>query len=151
VRIGSVLAVAQVDTGYADSQSPPSMNINQALLQKLQAAGVALQAVEGPSLQLTTCVRGQSEAVKRYRLAGDTTVDLVGEGDQAVRRLNGVTLFVKNSPAAVRVCGGIGTWSQPAAQLGASFVNDGTLVVDPVGQRLWFRGAAASAGPGARP
>ena len=146
VRIGTVLAVAQVDTGYADSQSPPSMNINQALFQKLQAAGVALQAVEGPSLQLTTCVRGQTEAVKRYRLAGDTTVDLVGDGGQAVRRLNGVTLFVKNSPAAVRVCGGIGTWSQPAAQLGASFVNDGTLVVDPMGQRLWFRGATTRSG-----
>lgn len=139
MRIGSVLAVAQVDTGYADSQSPPSMNINQALLQKLQAAGVALQ------------VRGQSEAVKRYRLAGDTTVDLVGEGDQAVRLLNGVTLFVKNSPAAVPVCGGIGTGSQPAAQLGASFVNDGTLVVDPIGQQLWFRGAAAFSWPSARP
>ena len=151
VRIGSVLALAQVDTGYADSQSPPSMNINQALFQKLQAAGVPLQAVAKPNLQLTTCVRGQSEAVKRYRLRGDTTVDLVGEAGLAVRRLSGVTLFVKNSPAAAQVCGGIGTWSQPAAQLGASFVNDGTLVVDPVGQRLWFRGAAASAWPSARP
>jgi hypothetical protein len=151
VRIGTVLAMAQVDTGYADSQSPPSMNINQALFQKLQANGVPLQAVPGPNLQLTTCVRGQFEEVKRYRLAGDSPVELVGEAGQAVRSLSGVTLFVKNSPVAVRVCGGIGTWSQPAAQLGASFVNDGTLVVDPIGQRLWFRGAAAFSGPSARP
>ena len=51
-----------------------------------------------------------------------------------------MTLFLKDSPAAIQACGGIGTWSEPAAQLGASFVNDGTLVVDPFSQRLWFRG-----------
>ena len=64
---------------------------------------------------------------------------------QAVRRVSGVTLFLKNSPPAIRRCGGIGTWSQPAAQMGASFVNDGTLVVDPFSQRLWFRGGPQSA------
>jgi hypothetical protein len=58
-----------------------------------------------------------------------------------VRILTGVTLFLKDSPAEIRRCGGIGTWTRPAAQLGASFVNDGTLVVDPFGQRLWFRPA----------
>ncbi len=146
VRVGPVRALAQVDTGYADSQSPPSLNINQALFQQLQAVGVPLRAMAGPNLLLSTCVPGQSEEVKRYRLTGATTVELVGEAGQAVRRLRGVTLVVKNSPAAVRVCGGVGTWSQPAAQLGASFVNDGTLVVDPLAQRLWFRGAATRRG-----
>ena len=42
-------------------------------------------------------------------------------------------------------CGGIGTWERPAAQLGASFVNDGTLVVDPFSQRLWFKAGPAAA------
>jgi hypothetical protein len=39
----------------------------------------------------------------------------------------------------------IGTWDQPAALLGASSVTDGTLVVDPRGQRVWFRPPATAA------
>jgi hypothetical protein len=66
-------------------------------------------------------------------------VELVGSNGSAVRRFQGVTLFLKDTPPAARRCGGIGTWDRPAAQLGASFVNDGTLVVDPFRQRLWFR------------
>jgi hypothetical protein len=37
------------------------------------------------------------------------------------------------------VCGGIGTWRQPAAQLGASFVAGGALVVDAARGRVWLR------------
>ena len=71
-------------------------------------------------------------------------MELVSSDGTAVHRLPGVTLFLKDSPAAIQSCGGIGTWSEPAAQLGASFVNDGTLVVDPFSQRLWFRGGGRS-------
>jgi hypothetical protein len=67
-------------------------------------------------------------------------LELVGSHGDAVRRLEGVTLFLKDTPAPARRCGGIGTWQQPAAQLGASVVNDGTLVVDPFAQQVWFRG-----------
>ncbi|MCX5957683.1 MAG: hypothetical protein NTW51_15100 [Cyanobacteria bacterium] len=140
LRIGSVGAVAQVDTGYADGLRPPSMNINRALLQRLERAGMPLIREPGADLTLSSCVRGAVERVLAYRLAAGRAVELVGSDGGAVRRLPGVTLFLKDSPAAIQACGGIGTWSEPAAQLGASFVNDGTLVVDPFSQRLWFRG-----------
>ena len=143
LRIGSVGAVAQVDTGYADGLRPPSMNINRALLQRLEQAGMPLIREPGADLTLSSCVRGEAERVLAYRLSAGSagsSVELVGSDGGAVRRLPGVTLFLKDSPDAIQACGGIGTWSEPAAQLGASFVNDGTLVVDPFSQRLWFRG-----------
>ena len=102
-------------------------------------------------------MRGEAERVLACRLSASGavelasgTVELVGSDGGAVRRLSGVTLFLKDSPAAkaaIQSCGGIGTWSEPAAQFGASFVNDGTLVVDPFSQRLWFRGGGAAVGP----
>lgn len=147
LRIGSVAAVAQVDTGYADGLRPPSMNINRALLHRLERAGIPLIREARADLSLSSCVRGASERVLAYRLPAGRSVELVGGDGAAVRRLAGVTLFLKDSPAAIRACGGIGTWSEPAAQLGASFVNDGTLVVDPFSQRLWFRPGAEAMGP----
>ena len=144
LRIGSVGAVAQVDTGYADGLRPPSMNINRALLRQLERAGVALAREPGADLTLSSCVRGEVERVLAYRLPAGRAVELVGSDGGAVRRLAGVTLFLKDSPAAIQACGGIGTWSEPAAQLGASFVNDGTLIADPFSQRLWFRGGSRS-------
>jgi hypothetical protein len=41
-------------------------------------------------------------------------VELVGSDGGAVQRLAGVTLFLKDSPAASQACGGIGNWSEPA-------------------------------------
>jgi hypothetical protein len=96
---------------------------------------------------LSSCVRGEVERLLAYRLPAGSAVELVGSDGTALRRLPEVTLFLKDSPAAIQSCGGIGTWSEPAAQLGASFVNDGTLVVDPFSQRLWFRGKAGNADP----
>jgi len=140
VRIAGVEAIAQVDTGYDDGVRAPSLNINRAWLEQLGAAGVALERQPAADLRLTSCVPNQSETVWAYRLPAGAAVELVGTDSQAVRRLRGVTLYLKESPAAIRSCGGIGTWPKPAGQLGASFVNDGTLVVDPFSQRLWFRG-----------
>ena len=147
LRIGPVSAVAQVDTGYADTAYPPSLNINQALADQLRRAGVILQPLPAADQQLSTCVAGEREQVRAFRLPPGQAVTLVGSEGQAVRRLEGVTLFLKNSPAAIASCGGIGTWSQPAGQLGASAVNDGTLVVDPLSQRLWFRAPTSVAPP----
>ena len=62
---------------------------------------------------------------------------------RVVRSEPGVTRFVKRTPPAARVCGGIGTWPQPAAQLGASFFAGGSLVVDPFSARVWFREGSA--------
>jgi hypothetical protein len=141
VRIGTSMGVAQVDTGYDDGLHPPSLNINRAWFEQLRAAGLRLQRWPAADLSLSTCA-GVAETVRAYRLPPGEVVELVGSDGTTVRRLEGVTLGLKESPAAARRCGGIGTWTQPAGQLGASFVNDGTLVVDPFRQRLWFRPAA---------
>ena len=140
VRIGPSEAVAQVDTGYDDGLHAPSLNINRAWFKQL-SRGVRLEPHPEANLTLSTCA-GVSEPVLAYRLPADQAVELVGSDGTAVRRLQGVTLFLKDTPAAARRCGGIGTWDRPAAQLGASFVNDGTLVVDPFSQRLWFKSPA---------
>lgn len=140
VRIGRVEAIAQVDTGYDDGVHAPSLNINRAWFEQLQAAGVAMERRPAADLRLSSCVPNQTEVVLAYRLPVGSRVELVGTDGQPVRSVAGVTLYLKNSPAAIRRCGGIGTWQKPAGQLGASFVNDGTLVVDPFSQRLWFRG-----------
>lgn len=137
VRVGTASAVAQVDTGYDDSRRP-GVNINRAWLNQLQAAGVPLRRDPPGDISLSTCT-GVSEPVRAYRLGAGTALELMGEDDRPVRRLQEITLLLKDTPAAARPCGGIGTWDRPAAQLGASSVNDGTLAVDPVGQRLWFR------------
>jgi len=138
VRIGRSLAVAQIDTGYDDGRFAPSVNINRAWLTQLNAAGVHPQRWPQADLSLSTCA-GVAEPVQAYRLPRGLALELVGSHGGAVRRLEGVTLFLKDTPAPARRCGGIGTWPYPAAQLGASSVNDGTLVVDPFAQRVWFR------------
>ena len=143
VRIGSSVAVAQVDTGYDDGLHSPSLNINRAWFNQL-VRSVRLEPHPEANLTLSTCA-GVSEQVLAYRLPPGKAVELVGSDGSAVRRMEAVTLFLKDSPAPARRCGGIGTWDRPAAQLGASFVNNGALVVDPFSQRLWFKSVSTAA------
>lgn len=152
IRIGPVEAVAQLDTGYDDGTQPLSVNINVALFEALGRAGIRLQPRPEISLQLTTCQPGVSEPVDAWRLPPGSALGFVGPAGRVVRSESDVTLFVKRTPPAARVCGGIGTWPQPAAQLGASFFASAALVVDPFSARVWFRApAAASSSRGDRP
>ncbi|MCB1898585.1 hypothetical protein [Cognatazoarcus halotolerans] len=139
IRIGGVDAVAQLDTGFDDGSQPHSLNINQAMFDALQRAGIRLQARPEIALQLSTCQQGITERVDAYRLPAGAPLEFIGGAGQAVRSEREVTLFVKRPPREALVCGGVGTWSQPAAQLGASFFADGALVVDPFSARVWFR------------
>jgi len=140
LRIGPVQAVAQLDTGYDDSRQAPAININTALFDALRQAGVALTPRPDIALQLSTCVPGVFEAVEAWQPAPGTALGLVDEqGALLPKGARQVTLFVKRTPAQAAVCGGIGTWARPAAQLGASFVAGGALVVDPYSARVWMR------------
>ena len=58
------------------------------------------------------------EAVDAYRVPAGTALEFIGMNGRAVRREAQVTVFVKRPPREALVCG-IGTWQQPAAQLGA--------------------------------
>lgn len=139
ISLGGVQAVAQLDTGYDDSRQPYSININAALFDVLQAAKVQLTPRPDIAVRLSTCVAGVSEALEAYSLDGNW-FGIVDTGGWLVpHHAASVTLFVKRTPDAAAVCGGIGTWKQPAAQLGASFVAGGSLVVDPFSSRVWLR------------
>lgn len=140
VRIGPVQTFAQLDTGYDDGRRPGSLNINTALFDALRRAGVAMKPRPDIALRLSTCVADVSEPIEAWQLARGTRFGLQDvQGRLLPRSAGTVTLFVKRTPAAASVCGGIGTWAQPAAQLGASFVARGALVVDPFSQRVWLR------------
>lgn len=140
LRIGPVVAVAQLDTGYDDSRQPFAVNINEALLQALQAAGVGLNRRPDISLQLSTCVAGVTETVEAWQPAPGTASGLLAmDGTLVPRGAGQLMLLVKRTPPAAVRCGGIGTWSQPAAQLGASFVASGAMVADPFSARVWVR------------
>ena len=139
VRVAGANALAQLDTGFDDDVTPFSVNINQAFYTAIMAAAPSA-LVRAPSLDatLTTCVSGVSESVTAYRLARSRTFDFLTDGGAAARSYPSSVLFVKNTPAAAQVCGGIGTWSVPAAQVAASYYNDMQIVLfDPFSARVW--------------
>lgn len=139
VRVGGASAVAQLDTGFDDALVPRSVNVNDAFYRAIVASDAgALVRNAARDLFLTTCVVGVSEPVEAYTLAAGRSLDFVSDSGAVARRFPGATLFVKRTPAAARSCGGIGTWTSPAAQIAASFfVEMGALVFDPYTARVW--------------
>ncbi len=140
VRVAGANALAQLDTGFDDDVTPFSVNINQAFYAAITAAAPSA-LVRAPSLDatLTTCVSGVSQSVTAYRLAPSTTFDFVTGAGAAARSYTNSVIFVKSAPAAAQVCGGISTWSVPAAQVAASYYNDMQVVLfDPYSARVWI-------------
>lgn len=144
LRLGAVTAVAQVDTGYDDSRFPGSVNINTALFERLRRAGIRLQRRPEADLILSTCT-SVSEPVTAWRLPPGRAVEILGDaGGPPVLRAPDATLFLKATPPGAARCGGIGTWSQPAAQLGASFITaQRAAIFDPFTARIWLKPRAA--------
>ncbi|AUX31777.1 MULTISPECIES: hypothetical protein [Sorangium] len=138
-RIGAAQAVAQLDTGYDDAVYRRSVNINRAFFAAIEAAGIDLDPVPEAAMSLSTCVPGQSEQVSAYRVLRGAPFELVSTDGSAAVAAQDVMLFLKDTPPEARQCGGIGTWSIPAAQVAASFYVDARrLVFDPVTSRVWM-------------
>ncbi|WP_437947436.1 hypothetical protein WME98_42755 [Sorangium sp. So ce296] len=138
-RIGAAQAVAQLDTGYDDAVYRRSVNINRAFLAAIEAAGIDLEPVPEAAMSLSTCVPGQAEQVSAYRILRGAPFELVSTDGSAAVAAQDVMLFLKDTPPEARQCGGIGTWSIPAAQVAASFYADARrLVFDPVTSRVWM-------------
>lgn len=135
VAIGGARAPAQIDTGFADTVTPRSINVNQRFFDAAVAAGARLTRRAELDLTLTTCV-GIAEPVEAYALEEPLT--FVATDGGAARSFDGVTVFLKRTPAAASACGGIGTWSEPGAQLGASFLSGARAIFDPEGGRVWI-------------
>ena len=140
VRVAGVSALAQLDTGFDDDVTPFSVNIDQAFYAAItKASAAALVRDTSLDTTLSTCVSGVNESVTGYRLAASTSFDFVAVGGAVARAYTSTAIFVKNTPSAARVCGGIGTWSVPAAQVAASYYNDMQIVIfDPFSARVWI-------------
>ena len=136
MSVGGVDALAELDTGFDDAVVPLSVNVNEAYLAAIQAASPsALTRAPALDLQLSTCA-GVNEDVAAYKVNGD--VALVADDGKPARAESNAVLFVKHTPTAAKVCGGIGTWTVPAAQVGASFyASAGAVVFDAVHARVW--------------
>ncbi len=139
VRVAGVTAIAQLDTGFADVRVPHSVNINAAFFDAIRARSPDSIVRDAASdLSLTTCA-GVAESVEAWRMAPGTSFELVDESGRAARAEPAAVLFVKRTPAAALRCGGIGTWTAPAAQVATSFyVDAGVMVFDPFAERVWI-------------
>jgi hypothetical protein len=138
VRIAGVSAVAQLDTGFDDSLVRFSVNVNPAFRDAVLAADAgALVRDASHDLTLSTCTGG-SESVQAYKLGTGRAFDFVESSGAAARTYPSATIFVKTS--SPKACGGIGTWTVPAAQVAASFFVDmGTMIFDPYSSRVWVK------------
>ena len=139
LRQRGVEAFAQLDTGFDDAVVHNSININTVYLNAIlaQAPGTLVRA-NGLDLTLSTCV-GMPEPVTAWRIAPGHQLEFVASDGTVAHAAPDAVLFAKNTPAAARVCGGIGTWTVSAAQVAASFFVDAEAVVfDPVRSMVWM-------------
>jgi hypothetical protein len=135
IRLGEVRTWAQIDTGYDDILYAHSVDINEALYERLVDAGIKLE--RAADISVSTCEGRESRRV--YTVKGRS---LFIETDQAkpILETDNFHLILKRSNG----CGGIGAMTAPAAQLGASFLQIfGTVVFDPKSETVWLDGNAS--------
>jgi hypothetical protein len=129
LRLGALHAFAQIDTGYDDKVFERSVDINERLFEDLLKSGADLRHVA--DIGVATC-EGQ-ETRRVYTM--DTRLVVETQVAQPIAAISRFHLIVK--PASG--CGGIGAMSQPAAQLGASFLRDFVpIVFDPLARKVWI-------------
>jgi hypothetical protein len=143
ITIAGVSALAQLDTGYDDRLIRHSINVNEALFAIIEQAQAQKQYKltrdELADVYLTTCSGTQNEKVLAYRLQEGETFDFIASGGSVARSEKTIALFVKKRNEDTAKCGGIATWTVPAAQIGASFFVDAqALIVDPISSRVWI-------------
>jgi hypothetical protein len=132
VSFGDVRTFAQIDTGYDDLRYLHTIDINQALFDRLIAGGTELEQLS--ELRLETCEG--SETRKVYRMKNRHAV-IEDERAHAVLATSEVFLSLKQPNG----CGGIAAMSVPAAQLAASFLESfGTIIFDGKSETVWLGG-----------
>jgi hypothetical protein len=143
LRVGDVRVWAQIDTGYEDFVYSHSVDINQALFDRLVGRGVRLDRVN--DIDIWTCDGREHRPV--YQVKG-RPLTIENENGKQIVETEDFHLVVKPANS----CGGIADMTEPAAQLGASFLNlFGAVIFDPRNATVWLggpRGEAAAAGDG---
>ena len=141
LRLGEVRVFAQIDTGYEDLAYAHSVDINQALFDRLVENGMKLDRV-GDS-DVWTC--DGHERWPRYRVE-DRRLTIENEQGKPIVQTDSFHLIVKQANG----CGGIADMAEPAAQLGASFLRlFGTVVFDPKNATVWLDVKSQEAAPDA--
>jgi hypothetical protein len=144
LRLGDVRVWAQIDTGYEDFVYSRSIDINQALFDRLVGNGAKLDRVE--DIDIWTCDGREHWPVYRVK---DRLLSIENEQGRQIVETNDFHLIVKSA----NTCGGIADMPEPAAQLGASFLDlFGDVIFDPRNTIVWLgggpRGDSAGNGSG---
>ena len=139
IKIGNAAALAQIDPGFDDRFYRHSININQAFFNSIVESGIILVENPATDFTLSTCIPGIQEKVKAYKLPNNVSFSITGiDGDPIIIHSD-VNIFQKQTPVEAKSCGGIGSWTVPGAQLGASFLIDAKQVFfDPFNGKVWF-------------
>jgi hypothetical protein len=133
LRLGEVRVWAQIDTGYEDSVHPRSVDINQALFDRLVGSGVEINRTD--DIDVRTCEGRERRSVYRVK---NRPLSIENERGKRIVDTEDFYLIVKPANA----CGGIADLSEPAAQLGASFLSlFGAVIFDPKTTTVWLGGA----------
>ena len=144
LRLGDIRVWAQIDTGYEDFVYSRSIDINQALFDRLVSGGAKLDRVN--DIDIWTCDGREHRPVYRIK---DRPLRIENEQGKRIAVTEDFHLIAK-SPNS---CGGIADMAEPAAQLGASFLGlFGDVIFDPRNTTVWLgggpRGDSAGNGSG---
>ena len=132
LRLGDVRVWAQIDTGYEDFVYSRSIDINQALFDRLVGNGAKLDRVQ--DIDIWTCDGREHWPVYRVK---DRLLSIENEQGRQIVETNDFHLIVKSA----NTCGGIADMPEPAAQLGASFLDlFGDVIFDPRNTIVWLGG-----------
>jgi hypothetical protein len=140
LRLGDVRVWAQIDTGYEDFVYSRSIDINQALFDRLIGSGAKLDRVQ--DIDIWTCDGREHWPVYRVK---DRLLSIENEQARQIVETNDFHLIVKSA----NTCGGIADMPEPAAQLGASFLGlFGDVIFDPRNTIVWLGGGRTGDGGG---
>ena len=130
LAIGPVALPAQLDTGFGDSREPGIVQGNGALLAALRAQGVAMH----PAPPGSTLSCAGTRAYPRWRIDTAALTVVAADGTPA-KAYPPPVLEIKDDVS----CGGIASFSEPFAQIGASWLGRWrTTILDGPGGRVWM-------------
>jgi hypothetical protein len=136
LSLGDVRAFAQIDTGYDDLAYARSVDINQALFERLVESGIELD--KAAEIDVWTCEGRERRPVYRVR---DRSLGIETENGKPILSVDDFHLILKQANG----CGGIAEMAEPAGQLGASFLQlFGAVVFDPKNATVWLDGGVVN-------
>jgi hypothetical protein len=139
ISIGNAEAEAQIDPGFDSGQGIPVILVNQALFDAMIAHGTVLTRVPKADGIWTTCVPGVTQKIEAYSAGAASWMAILGADGNPVVVLPEIRIYLKKTPTAVQICGGVGIWETPAAQIGSSFlISRKKVIFDPFKSQVWF-------------